>query len=493
MNRKSDFQFQPFEEYELLDELEAGELEYLDRETSYELMGEVNPRNISTIPRPGLGRLPTTRIPRPNINRPQPSVSSSRLPGSSGPNTSRTGQSGGPSFTRNDVIDERIDVFAQYSLLRMFKGDAAARGDGEGMLAAVKAGQLAGIYKEDERVPALRARNMNMGWWQLIPKGEDAALIGHSGNLLTGTPIIVFRDSIRSTPPRIDPALRKAWRSFLLMKTGGARCTSSTTLLGRESFGAPLSNVVPRVSCQVPSGSGRDIVAFANGYFNPHLGDEAAEIATLQAGLWEPSNPDFEAIATNSNAPLRVATDSLETLLNVINAELPGAIKRLFLVGHANAKTFSFSGEIRIENPLGKRESVVTFTRARAITVTNLQDPATTSFIDRNNLSDRFAPGGEIILFGCKAGVGSPLMAELSRAFKVCVRGFKKEICVFLFHRNNRITGRGKMKYDTSGKRPCSALRNVPFTDQLERFVPDVGPACVGVVASSAVRREIFV
>jgi hypothetical protein len=483
MNGKSGFQFQPFEEYELLDELEAGEFQYFDRETSYELTGEVNP-----------SRLPTIRIPKPNISRPQPSVSSGRLPGTPGLNTS--GQSGGPTFTRNDVIDERIDVFAQYSLLRMFKGDAAARGDGEGMLAAVKAGQLAGIYKEDERVPAMRARNMNMGWWQLIPKGEDAALIGHPGNLPNGTPIIVFRDSIRSTPPRIDPALRKAWRSFLLLKTGGTKCNSSkpeTAALGRESFGAPLSNVVPRVSCQLPSGSGRDIVAFANGYVNPHVGDETQEVAAVQDGLWEPSNPDFESIATNSNAPLRVATDSLQTLLNVINAELPGAIKRLFLVGHANARTFSFSGQIRIENRRGKRESVVTFTLARAITVTNLKDPATTSFIDRNNLSDRFAPGGEIILFGCKAGAGSPLMDELSRAFKVCVRGFKKEICVFLAHRKNRITGRGKMKYDTSGTRACTALRNVPFTNQLESFVPDVGPACVGVVGSSAVRRQIFV
>jgi hypothetical protein len=68
------------------------------------------------------------------------------------------------------VIDSRIDVHAQYALLRMAKGDPGARADAAGMLAAVKSGRLAGIYKEDQRVPALRARGLGLGWWQLVPR-----------------------------------------------------------------------------------------------------------------------------------------------------------------------------------------------------------------------------------------------------------------------------------------------------------------------------------
>src|SRR3982750_1979770 len=63
--------------------------------------------------------------------------------------------------TSAGVIDARIDVFAQRALLRMAKSpDPAARADASQMLGAVKSGRLAGIYKEDEQVPALRARRV---------------------------------------------------------------------------------------------------------------------------------------------------------------------------------------------------------------------------------------------------------------------------------------------------------------------------------------------
>src|SRR5262245_18802354 len=97
-----------------------------------------------------------------------------------------------------DVIDPRIDVHAQFALQRMFKaGDAGI--DATEMLAAVKNGSLAGIYKEDQKVPALHAQKIGLGWWQLIPKGEDAAVI-------LNALLIVFRDSVRSNPARLDPA-----------------------------------------------------------------------------------------------------------------------------------------------------------------------------------------------------------------------------------------------------------------------------------------------
>jgi len=113
--------------------------------------------------------------------------------------------------TQAGVIDARIDVFAQYALLRMAKSpDPAARADASAMLGAVKAGTLAGIYKEDEQVPALRARRVGTSWWLVIPKGEDAAVLREPAQ----PPLIVFRDSVRSDAARLDPALRKAWASL---------------------------------------------------------------------------------------------------------------------------------------------------------------------------------------------------------------------------------------------------------------------------------------
>lgn len=112
--------------------------------------------------------------------------------------------------TQAGVIDPRIDVFAQKALLRMANGpDPAARADASAMLGAVKSGTLAGIYKEDEQVPALRARRQGKTWWTVIPKGEDAAVLREPGQ----PPLIVFRDGVRSDASRLDPALRKAWRA----------------------------------------------------------------------------------------------------------------------------------------------------------------------------------------------------------------------------------------------------------------------------------------
>jgi hypothetical protein len=102
-----------------------------------------------------------------------------------------SGEIGSP----NEVIDPRIDVHAQYAILRLSKNPATA-GVAAAMLAAVKSGQLGGIFKEDQLVPAQIARRGGLGWWQLIPQGDDAARVFEPGK----PSIIVFRDSVRSNP-----------------------------------------------------------------------------------------------------------------------------------------------------------------------------------------------------------------------------------------------------------------------------------------------------
>jgi hypothetical protein len=160
-------------------------------------------------------------------------------------------------LTYADVRSDRIDVFAQRALLRMSKNPTTSA-DAAGMADAVKTGKLGGIYKEDEKVPALRARKMNSSWWLIIPKGEDAVLFLDPEKQKTGTPIIVFRDSIRSNPARLDPALQKVWQTYLRWRSGYiAQCQCSLPSINHQSLrqptsscGKPINNIVPMGYCE---------------------------------------------------------------------------------------------------------------------------------------------------------------------------------------------------------------------------------------------------
>lgn len=117
-----------------------------------------------------------------------------------------------------DVIHSRIDVHAQYSLMRMSRNPDTAEA-AAGMLAAVKSGRLGGIYKEDQQVPALRARGMGLGWWQLLQRGQDATVVFDRNP--ASAPLLVFRDGVRSIPSRLDPALLGAWTALTRIFSGG--------------------------------------------------------------------------------------------------------------------------------------------------------------------------------------------------------------------------------------------------------------------------------
>lgn len=116
-------------------------------------------------------------------------------------------------WTTQDVIDSRIDVAAQYALMRMLAGDPQERIVGSNILSAVKEGALGGVYQEDQQVPALRAQASGYGWWQILPK--PAA--GHSidGVCMTDPaskpPVLVMRKKAESNPIVYDLALQGAW------------------------------------------------------------------------------------------------------------------------------------------------------------------------------------------------------------------------------------------------------------------------------------------
>jgi outer membrane protein OmpA-like peptidoglycan-associated protein len=113
-------------------------------------------------------------------------------------------------LNQRDVMSAKIDVFAQRALFRMLKGNKEASLAARHMVWAVKRGTLAGIYKEDQRAPALRARAIGKGWWQLIPKGANAMCLKEP---VSRPPMMVFRNAVRSNPHLLDPALKAAWES----------------------------------------------------------------------------------------------------------------------------------------------------------------------------------------------------------------------------------------------------------------------------------------
>lgn len=386
----------------------------------------------------------------------------------------------GPSrlLTFADVRSANIDVAAQQALVAMSQ-QPALRSVATGLAGALSTGLLGGIFRENQQVPALIARRLGFGWWQIVPPRLDAALLFQPDQALAA-PVVVLRNQVADAWDRLTRSLAQAWEAFQLWRRGGlTQC--------RQAGGIPVPFFVPLL-CLPPGRPTLSLLAYAAGYLNPQP-TQAAEVAALNAGAWEPSNEDFAAIASRSTVPLTVATDSLSTLLNVLNGQPVGSIRGLGLVGHSNPSFFSFSGNIGMTTTNGRPHSVVTFDRSRAISKENLESLPVKDFIDRNKLWDRFAPGGEIILYGCRSGsristeeTPAELLVALSRAFRVCVRGFRHKICTFLGHRGQQITQRGLVRYDPQGS-ACTGLARPPF-QTLNELVPDGPPACQGITPS---------
>jgi len=81
------------------------------------------------------------------------------------------------------------------------------------MLAAVRNGVLGGIFQEDQKVPALRARALNLGWWQLVetfrtsPARAAVCVTRPAGQL----PLLAFRKSLAKDRARLATELQAAF------------------------------------------------------------------------------------------------------------------------------------------------------------------------------------------------------------------------------------------------------------------------------------------
>jgi hypothetical protein len=182
-------------------------------------------------------------------------------------------------YSTRDVIDSRISVPAQHSLVRLSK-NPSTNSEAVAMLAEIKARRLAGIYCVNWKASAQRAIKLGKTWWTVIPREEDAVLMLDPANLSNGPPLIAFRreldhrreqgcgllqneQPIPPSPARLDAALLKAWSSYRLWRGSGkpngtAKCTikpigddqvlAGPQLQESSSVGV-LKNVVPPLFC----------------------------------------------------------------------------------------------------------------------------------------------------------------------------------------------------------------------------------------------------
>ena len=144
-------------------------------------------------------------------------------------------------YSTADVIDNRISVPAQHSLVRLSKNPATSA-DAVGMLEEVKAGRLAGIFCVNWKIPAQRALQLGLSWWTVIPQGEDAVLMLDPNNPLRGQPVIAFRRELDpdcgllqgekrfvASPSRVDTALLKMGKLQIFENRQAGRCNSQVS------------------------------------------------------------------------------------------------------------------------------------------------------------------------------------------------------------------------------------------------------------------------
>lgn len=116
----------------------------------------------------------------------------------------------GQCWSQKDVIDGRIDSYAQKALIYMFTDEANNRSrEASAILCSVKRGDLEGVYLPDQKVPALRAKSVGSGWWKIL-NDRDSVCYKEPGDK---PPIIVFSEKIAKDRERLSSALVSSYNS----------------------------------------------------------------------------------------------------------------------------------------------------------------------------------------------------------------------------------------------------------------------------------------
>ena len=91
------------------------------------------------------------------------------------------------------------------------------------------------------------------------------------------------------------------------------------------------------------------------------------------------------------------------------------------------------------------------------------------------NIRNRFKSNAKIILYACNTGVGNSLLASISQAFQVCVKGFSDEIlwCLMWDTNTRAITVRGRVFSDTEGHLALGLIDCEDFHQNISSLNPD--------------------
>jgi hypothetical protein len=108
----------------------------------------------------------------------------------------------------SDILDKRIDIGAQYSLMRKMGGTFEQRREASSMITAVKKGELAGILLPPRKAVSDRGQRMSppTPYWEMIPKGQNAVCLKQPAG---EPPMIVYRENM--SDPNVDAALSDGW------------------------------------------------------------------------------------------------------------------------------------------------------------------------------------------------------------------------------------------------------------------------------------------
>ncbi len=107
-----------------------------------------------------------------------------------------------------DFVHKKIDIGAQYSLMRKMAGDRESQLEATSIFMAIEDGRLAGIYLPPRKPVSDRGARMKpqRGYWDLIPKGKNSICLQEPAG---EQPMIIYREKLSKA--QIDAALTTAW------------------------------------------------------------------------------------------------------------------------------------------------------------------------------------------------------------------------------------------------------------------------------------------
>jgi outer membrane protein OmpA-like peptidoglycan-associated protein/peptidoglycan hydrolase-like protein with peptidoglycan-binding domain len=161
-----------------------------------------------------------------------------------------------------DPADTRFDAAAGAALQSMLDTPESAE-SARLLVGAVQNGALAGVAGDDSDVARQLAAAHGTPLSQLIPPGQDAALVLDAASPLTAPPTVILRNGVQDDPARLSAALEEVRQTFDIFERG--------ELAPCEGAASPVLvlNLVPPTFCQVaPAKAGpREKAVITRGLF----------------------------------------------------------------------------------------------------------------------------------------------------------------------------------------------------------------------------------